>query len=273
LAGNAILAASVTFLIVPNEILTGGVAGLSIALYPIVHIPAAVMINILTIGLFFVGWIFLGKTFAGKTVLSAVSYPIFISLFTYFSKDMDFVMQPWIASVYGGLLAGAGLGLAFRAGASTGGMDIPALILAKYTPLKEGEAVMVVDGFTVALGMMTYGLEPALVGLLSVFVSGFVINKVILSGTASSQSVMVISDQWEAIRDAVYHTVDRGVTLLDAKGGWTGRNVPVVMCVINSRQFPVLEKGILDVDPNAFIIVSDVHSVRGEGFSPIHSVI
>lgn len=277
LTGNCLLAAAVAFLIIPNDLLTGGVAGVSVALYPLLHVPTLVMVNVLTFGLYIVGAICLGKKFAMNSLLSTVLYPVFTNLFSwvagaYFPAGY-FVMESWIASIYSGFLAGAGLGLCFRAGASTGGMDIPALILAKFTPIPEGNAVMLVDGCTVVLGIASYGLEAALIGLISVFVSGYIINRVLMLGSQSSQNVLIISDKWEEIRPMILQEFERGVTLLDARGGYTDDRKPVLMCVISTRQYPALESRVLHVDPDAFIIVSDVHSVHGEGFEAGHGTI
>ena len=277
LVGNLLLAASVAFLIVPNSLLTGGVAGVSVALWPFFHIPTVVMINILTFGLYIIGALTLGKKFALNSLLSTIFYPMFVNLFTwiasaYFPANY-FVMESWIASIYSGFLAGAGLGLCFRAGASTGGMDIPALIMAKYTPIREGNAVMIVDGLTVVLGIASYGLEAALIGLISVFVSGYTINRMLMLGSQSAQNVMIITDRWQEVQHMILKDFDRGVTLLDAKGGFTDTVRPVVMCVISSRQYPEVEAHVLAIDKDAFIIVNDVHSVHGEGFQSGHGTI
>ena len=211
------------------------------------------------------------------SLLSAILYPLFVSLFTWVAQTCFppgyFIMESWVASIYSGFLCGLALGLVFRTGASTGGMDIPALILAKYTPIKEGEAVMLVDGLTVALGIASYGLQAALVGLISVFVSGYMINRTIMLGSQPSQNVMIITDQWEAVRRFVLEDLERGVTLLDSKGGYTETSRPVVMCVIARTQYPQLEQGVLAIDRNAFIIVSDVNSVHGEGFAAPHGTV
>lgn len=275
--GNVCLAAAVGFLIVPNEILTGGVAGVSIALYPLFHIPVVSMINILTIFLYLVGCLFLGKEFAIRTLVSTIIYPVLISTFTWIAAhdfpEGYFIMEPWIASAYGGALAGAGLGIVFRTKASTGGMDIPALILAKYTPISESNAVLIVDSLTVCLGVYTYGLQAALIGLISVFISAWMIDRVIMFGSQSAQNVFIISKNFEAVQSFILKDISRGVTRLDGVGAYTDTPRPVLMCVISKRQYPPLEEGVLKIDPTAFIIVNPVHSVHGEGFGLTHGTI
>lgn len=207
LLGNLMVAVSVAFFVLPNNTLTGGVAGVAVALKPLLpFIPSVWLINILMIGLYIVGAIFLGKAFALKSLISTFSYSFFVSLLTYvttlFPKG-TFVMQPMLASIYCGLISGIGLGLCFRVNASTGGMDIPALLIHKYTHISSGNSVMMIDALTVLLGMTTYGIEPALIGVLSVFASGFAIDKTILIGSSTAINCMVISDKWVEIKNHV----------------------------------------------------------------------
>ena len=138
LIGNFIIACEVAFIVLPNDLLDGGIAGLSVALQPLIPIDPVWMINGLTIGLFLLGLIFLGKAFALKTVVSAVAYPVFVTLLSSVASqfpESTFILPDYLAAIYAGVLAGFGLGLAFRANASTGGMDIPALILRKYAKI------------------------------------------------------------------------------------------------------------------------------------------
>ncbi|MCI9040701.1 YitT family protein [Dubosiella newyorkensis] len=271
LLGNCILAAAVSFLILPNNILTGGVAGVAVALEPLIHIKPVYVIDFLTIGLFIVGAIFLGKRFAMRTIVSTIIYPMLVTTFSWiataFFPEGTFLMEPLLASLYSGLFMGIGVGLVFKVDASTGGMDIPALIMHKYIRIKEGDAVMIIDTLTVLLGLYTYGLQPALIGIVSVVVSGVAINRMIMLGTQAAMNVMIISEKWDTIRSALMDHVGRGVTLLDAKGGYHDKKRPVVMCVITQHQYPQLEQIVNAIDPQAFFIVNNVHSVHGEGFS------
>ena len=251
LLGNFMVAVSVAFFVLPNNTLTGGVAGVAVALKPLLpFVPSVWLINILMIGLYVVGAIFLGKAFALKSLISTFSYSFFVSLLTYvttlFPKD-TFVMQPMLASIYCGLISGIGLGLCFRVNASTGGMDIPALLIHKYTHISSGNSVMIIDALTVLLGMSTYGVEPALIGVLSVFTSGFAIDKTILIGSSTA--------------------INCGVTILEGKGGYTNESKPVLMIVIPQKMYSNLEHEIMQLDPRAFIIVNSVHEVDGEGFT------
>lgn len=270
LMGNFIVACGVSFFVLPNNILTGGVSGIAVALQPIFHIDAVVVINVLTVGLYLIGAIFLGKTFALKSLLSAIFYPIFITLTSTLVDTFPantFIMEPYLASIYSGVLMGVGIGLVFRVNASTGGMDIPALMLHKYLNISSGTAVLIIDTLTVLLGMFTYGLSPALIGIMSVFVSSQAIDKTVMLGSQSAKNVMIISNQYEEIRQYLLNEVERGVTILSAKGGYTQNNRPVLMCVISTKQYPRFEREISVIDPEAFIIVQNVYEVHGYGFT------
>ncbi|MDY3034597.1 MAG: YitT family protein [Absicoccus sp.] len=270
LIGNFLVACGTTFFILPNNILNGGTAGVAVALKPLLHIDTVWMTNALTIGLYIVGAIFLGKRFAMRSLISTICYPIFIILLSKYADTLPqstFIMPAYLASIYSGVLLGVGLGLVFRVEASTGGMDVPALILHKYTQLSSGDAVMIVDIATVALGIYTYGLVPALIGIMSVYISGAAINKTMTLRSQAAKNVMIISDFWQDINEVLLEEVDRGVTILKGQGGYTGSQRPVLMCVINQKQYPKLEQAVLHIDPHAFIIVNDVQEVKGYGFS------
>lgn len=267
IAGNLIIALGVTFFILPSNILSGGVAGISVAIQPIFHLPPRLVINGLTIGLYFLGALLLGKRFALKTIVSAVVYPIFISGLGILFPDAYVTSNPLLASIYAGICTGTGIGLVYRVGGSTGGMDIPPLIINKYTNIPLPVLVMCIDGATVLLGASTYGVEAAMIGLVSVWVCGQVINKVMTMGIHEAKNVMIITDDYEKMMQTIYQKVNRGATLLYAQGGYTREEKPVIMTVVPQKQFPVLNKVIQEVDPGAFVIISDVNEVQGEGFT------
>lgn len=268
--GNFLVAVSVAFFILPNDILSGGIAGVAVALKPIWHINSVLLINSLTVILYILGWALLGKKFAYRTLLSTIAYTVFVNGLNIVVEQMPastFVMEPYIASIYSGILSGIGLGLAFRAHASTGGMDIPALILHKYLHLKESDSVMIIDGLTIFLGFSTYGLNAALIGVLSVFSGGYAINRTVMLGGQSSKNVMIISEKEEEIRKYILEHMGRGATILEGKGAYTMDNRPVLMVAISQKEYPVLEMDIKRIDEKVFMIVNDAYYVHGEGFT------
>lgn len=266
--GNFILAFGVALFIVPNSILSGGVAGVAVAIKPLIpDVSTTLVINILTVCLFLVGSAALGKNFAFKTLLSTFLYPTFLSIMSILPEHFTITNDPILSALYGGVFVGIGVGLVFRTGASTGGMDIPPLIMSKYVHIPLGTLVMIVDGLTVMVGMMLNGIEPALIGLISVWISGYMVNKTMMFGLSSAKSLMIISEKHEAILSAIANEVDRGSTILQAKGGYKKDDRPVLMVVILKKQFPEVNRIIQHIDPGAFVIVHDVNEVQGEGFT------
>lgn len=271
MAGNMILALGVTVFVLPNDVLTGGLTGIAVALEPVIHIEPTLVINVMTIVLFFVGAAFLGKKFAVKTLLSTVFYPLSLSVFSWIVAtqfpENYFVMDKYLATIYGGILMGCGVGLIFRCGASSGGMDIPPLVLHKYIRLPLSTLVMITDALTVMLGIATYGLQAALIGIISVFVSSVAIDKMLTLGAIKSKSCMIISDKHEEMLTYIHEVLYRGTTILEGYGGYTGEKRPVIMVVVSKKQYPLLQHEVLKVDPNAFIIVNDTDEVHGLGFT------
>lgn len=265
--GNFIIAVGVTMFILPSNILSGGVAGIAVALQPVFHLPPTYVINGLTISLYILGIAVLGKKFAFKTVISTIVYPLFITILNYAGEGIIITQNPLLASIYGGVCIGIGIGLVYRMGASTGGMDIPPLVINKYTKIPLPILVMCIDGATVILGASTYGIEAAMIGLISVWVCGQIIDKIITFGGHQAKNVMIISSKFEELMHEIYQNINRGATILHAQGGYTREPKPVIMMVIVKKQFPELNRIIASIDPEAFVIVNDVNEVQGEGFT------
>ena len=266
LAGNGLLALSVALFILPHDILSGGVAGIAVALHPLLHLDTTLIINAMVLGMFVLGCLFLGRLFALKTVISSVVYPMMLTVFTSLVPQLQ--LNELLAALYGGLLAGAGIGLVMRTGASTGGMDIPPLILHRYTGIKVSTLVMVTDALTVLLGLFVYGLEAVLVGFVSVWATSLGIDKILTFGLGSAKAVQIISDQALQINDRIHTELDRGTTLLQARGGYTQTERTVILVVLEKKEYPKLLELVHEIDSNAFMITSEAADVRGEGFSP-----
>jgi len=263
--GNFILAYSVQAFILPGSILTGGLAGIAVLLKPYLPISEEVIISVLMVVLFLLGFIFLGKKFAIETLFSSIVYPI---LLLWMSHTFPvFEVEPIVASIYGGVLAGLGIGIVFRCGASTGGMDIPPLIISKYFHVDVSLMVFITDALTVCFGLYVYGLEPVLIGLFSVYATSQAIKLVVTWGGSNSLSVQIISDSYMEISALLQKELRRGVTLFDAQGGYRGDPKKVIMIVIDRNQYTPLMNLVKQVDSNAFIITSDAKEVHGEGFS------
>lgn len=265
LAGNLLLAFSVSAFVLPYDILSGGVAGIAVLVKPFTTISEQTIIIALVVSLFLVGWVFLGKKFAITTIMSSVLYPAYLLLLQNHMKPVE--VDPLLASVFGGLIAGAGIGLVMKVGSSTGGMDIPPLIMQKYLGFDLGKSVMAIDALTVILGLWIYDLQHVLIGLIYVYASGIMITKVLTLGLVESMSVQIISDKYEELSALIQEKVDRGVTLFHAEGGYLRQQKNVILVVISKHQYQSLLNLIRETDPAAFVIISDVKEVQGNGFS------
>ncbi|HKM23750.1 MAG TPA: YitT family protein [Erysipelothrix sp.] len=262
--GNFILVLGVVTFILPNDVLSGGVAGVAVALSPLVNIEPKYLINIILLVTFVFGFIFLGKDFALKTIMSTILYPIYMAILSNFNIAID--VDPLMASLFGGLVTGVGLGITFRTGASTGGMDIPPLILQKLTGVKLAVWMVIIDALTVLLGLRSYGINAVLTGLISVFAATFAVDKMQLIRGDGAKQVMIITMKKLEVLQYIHENLDRGSTLIPATGGFTGESRDMIMTILEREQYVQLETAVKEMDEDAFLIVSDVTEVHGKGF-------
>ncbi len=262
--GNFILVLGVVTFILPNDVLSGGVAGVAVALSPLVNIEPKYLINIILLVTFVFGFIFLGKDFALKTIMSTILYPIYMAILSNFNIAID--VDPLMASLFGGLVTGVGLGITFRTGASTGGMDIPPLILQKLTGVKLAVWMVIIDALTVLLGLRSYGINAVLTGLISVFAATFAVDKMQLIRGDGAKQVMIITMKKLEVLQYIHENLDRGSTLIPATGGFTGESRDMIMTILEREQYVQLETVVKEMDEDAFLIVSDVTEVHGKGF-------
>ena len=265
LAGNFLLAVSVNYFVLPFNILSGGVAGIAVITKSLFSWDPTIVIDVLVIGMFFIGWLFLGREFAVKTALSSIVYPVFLELLKFFPCELKIDMI--MACLYGGVLAGIGIGLVFRHNGSTGGTDIPPLIIHKYTGMEVGKLILILDAICALAGMVAYGIEDLLFGLLYIYISSNTINRTMVPKTDEAVALYIISNEVEKICNYIHIDLYRGTTLLDAKGGYTGEDKSVILTVVSKDQYLKLSKFVDETDPYAFIIVSDAKDIKGEGFT------
>ena len=265
ITGNFLLAIAVHTFILPYEILSGGVAGIAVSVSRLTGVRSDLIITILIWVLFALGAFFLGKKFTVHTISSSILYPIFLNVLA--ANPIQVNIDPLLASLYAGLVAGFGIGLVFRTGASTGGMDVPPLIIHKYTNIDLSQLVLIVDLLTVLLGVFVYGIEAVLLGFISVWATSIAINRVLVFGGQEARSVMIITDKVDEVVHMIDTVLERGSTLLEAQGGYTREQRQVVLSVINMTQYPELIKQLNHIDPQAFVIATEATEVKGNGFS------
>lgn len=264
LIGNLLIALAAQGLIFPNSVLSGGVTGIAVALEPVIHWNKELAADVIVIVCFILGFVVLGKEFAAKTLLSSIIYPIFMRLL---SNVPALTTSLLLASIYTGVFVGVGVGLVFRVNASTGGMDIPPLIAAKLTHTEVSKWVMVFDGCIITMGLFTYDVESVMIGLVSVFVTSYMIDKIMMLGAANRKRIEIISDKYEEIVDYIEKDIDRGVSLIPIVGGYEGTPHMMVMSVVDKNQYILINDKVKEIDPKAFMVVADTMDVKGEGFT------
>ena len=270
LLGNACIAIAVAFFVIPNKLLVGGTAGIAVAVNAFLGIPEEIVINVLVYTLFIAGAIVLGKEFFFKTVTSTIVYPILLTL----SNDLyeiipkQYVTMDTLTSIIcAGVLVGFGIGIVYKRNASTGGMDIIPLIINKYTHIPLHILLMAVDCFTVLLGVIAYGLQASIYGVISVVLCSFVIDKTILLGAKQTKQLQIISQESDLIRTKILEDLDSGCTIVESRGGYTNEKRDMLMVVVPINQYQTLIDAVHSIDPSAFVIVSDINEIRGRGFT------
>ncbi|GER65991.1 membrane protein [Weizmannia acidilactici] len=262
LVGSAIVAIAFNVFLLPNNIASGGVSGISTILHGLFGWKPAYVQWGLNIPLFIAGLIFLGYQFGIKTLVGTVFLPFVVFLTEHW--------QPWthdalLASLFGGIGVGAGLGIVFLGRASTGGTDLAAQIIHKFTGISLGKCVMFIDGLVVLSAAAVFDIEKGLYAIIGLFVTSKTIDLVQV-GLNRSKNVLIISDKHAEIRKEILYQVDRGVTKLQAYGGFTDREKPILMCVIDQTEFIKLKNLVRAIDGKAFVVVMEAAEVLGEGF-------
>jgi uncharacterized membrane-anchored protein YitT (DUF2179 family) len=262
LIGSAIIALAFNVFLLPNQIASGGVSGISTILLSVFGWEPAYVQWAFNIPLFIAGVIFLGKQFGVKTLVGTIFLPFVVFL----TKNID----PWtndalLGALFGGIVVGLGLGIVFRGNGSTGGTDLAAQIITKYTGLTLGTSVVLIDGLIVLSAALVFDIERGLYALIALYVTSKTIDLVQV-GFGRSKTAMIITNRQEEVREGILNKIDRGVTKLSAYGGFTDNERPVLMCVVDQREFTKLKQLVKSLDPSAFVVVMDASEVLGEGF-------
>ncbi len=264
--GCIICALSYSVFLIPHQIVPGGVTGIAMLLHFLYHSPVGVVAIILNIPLFIIAVKALGIIFGFRSLIAIFFTNLLIDFFIYSVKLTTPTQNTILAALYGGLLLGLGLGLIFRGEASTGGTDIVGQILNRYTNMSVGMWIMIVDFVVITLaGIITNSIELALLGYLALFLSSKIID-LVLEGMDYARAAFVISEKHTEIVDEIYDKLKRGVTILEGRSSYTKQERPVIMCVITKRETALFKSLIKNIDDKAFVILTDVFEVLGQGF-------
>ncbi|MGM0837654.1 MAG: YitT family protein [Bacillota bacterium] len=260
--GSAIVALAFNLFLLPNRVASGGVSGISTILDATLGWEPGIVQLCFNIPLFLSGVILLGKQFGLKTLVGTITLPLIV-LWTAGLEPAT--TDPLLGSLFGGIGVGLGLGLVFRGRASTGGTDLAAQIIHKYTGLTLGSCVAAIDGLIVISAAIVFDLELGMYALIALFVTSKTIDFVQV-GLGYSKMAIVITQKEEEVKQAILTKIDRGVTKLSATGGYTEDERPVLMCVVNQTEFTKLKQVVRSIDASAFVVVMNASEVLGEGF-------
>lgn len=266
LVGNTIYCLGVVMFALPLELITGGTTGLGLIANHLWGIPVEYFAAIFNVLMFGIAFRILGKQFALTAVISTFYFPFVLGVLQKIEGLQNFTTDPLLGAIFAGLLVGIGVGVVIRAGASTGGVDIPPLVLNKKFGLSVSVGLYVMD-FLILLGQMVFrDKEQILYGLLMVIIYTIVMDKVLVNGKSQMQ-VKIISEQYEAINEMIQQEMDRGTTLLKSESGYLHKESMTILTVVSNREIVRLNQKVLQIDPKAFMIINQVNEVMGRGFS------
>ena len=266
LLGNLIFACGVHFFLTPSGIITGGATGISLFLHARYGITMSTFLLIFNVVMLIIAYFTLGRSFAINTIISTFAYPVFIGIFERVCPDVVLTQDLLLNAVFTGLGIGVGLGLVFRAGASTGGMDIPPWLLQKYCHIPVSVGMWGFDIAVILLQAMFSETDLLLYGIVALFLYTIIIDKLTTLGTSKTE-VKVISEKSQQICDAILSEADRGVTFLKGRSGYLGKETELVLTVVEPRELPRVERIIHIIDPGCFMVVTRISAVSGRGFT------
>ncbi len=265
--GAVLFAISVDMFTAPNDIAPGGVTGIATMISKATDLPIGVLTLAINIPLFLLAWVIINFEYAFRSCVGLVFTSIAIDLLEpYLPKYTGNVMM---ASLFGGIIMGISLGVIFMRGSSTGGSDIIARIAHKFVPhITQGNLIMLIDAGVVGAACLVFDLEAGLYSIITVVVCSYAIDRV-LYGADNGKVLYIMTSEVEKVNLAIYDEIDRGTTLLQAKGGYSGDDRQVILCAVRMREAYKVRRIVQKTDPNAFIIIGEATEILGEGFRPI----
>ncbi|ALS27793.1 YitT family protein [Paenibacillus cisolokensis] len=270
LLGTAIYAFGLQFFVIPNQLMEGGVTGIGVLLNYALGWPLSVSTLALNIPLFLIGWRLLGKEQMAYTLMGTVSLSVFLAFWekliergwiTPFHTSQDYIL----AALYAGVTLGAGLGIVFRFGGTTGGTDIIARIASRWRGIGIGQVILALDAVIIGASLLFIPIEKVLYTLVAVFIASKLID-FIQEGAYAAKAFSIITDRGEELAKRISEELDRGVTIMPAIGAYSGQQKQVVYCVVSRHEIRKLKAMIRNIDPRSFVVIAEVHDVLGEGF-------
>jgi len=268
LLGSILQAGSLRVFLIPSKLASGGVSGLSQIVNSFTGWPIGVMVFIGNIPLLILGWRFLGgPRFAARTAFAILSFSILVDLPLPFLPQEGITGDLVLNSLYGGVVSGIGFGLVYRGRGTSGGSDILARILSSWRGIPVTQSYLMTDAVIIFLAGISFSWENALYALVMLYVSGIAAES-ISQGSNILRTGLIITGRPEPIIDEIFNRLQRGVTIMNARGGYSGEDKSILLCVVTRAEVPHLKDLTKEIDPKAFLIIGQAHEVRGEGFLP-----
>ena len=277
ITSSLIQAVSLRLFFIPANLASGGVSGISQLINYFTGWPIGLMVLIGNIPLFLLGWRFLGGfKFAMRTAVAIVTYSLFTDLmmkipaFVSYSQILinDLQGDIFLNSLYGAIFSGVGYGMVYRARGTSGGSDILARILNNWRGIPMTQSYLMVDTVVILSAGFVFGWKAALYAMITLYVSGLVAETV-LEGGGTVRTAMIVTSKPDEVTNRIMEDMERGVTWLEGKGGYTGNSRPVLYCVVSRAEVATLKAIVHEVDPHAFMVIGTAHEALGEGFRPL----
>lgn len=266
LLGNTIYAAGLAAFVFPTGLITGGTTGLGLIANHYFGVPIEIFAAIFNVVMFVLAVLVLGKSFALTSLISTFYFPFILGVVQKIDGLQDWTDDPMLCTIFAGVSIGVGIGMVIKAGASTGGMDIPPLIFNKKMGLPVSVGLYLFD-FGILVGQMLFrDKEKSLYGILLVMIYTVLVDKVLLMGKTQMQ-VKIMSKSYREINDAIHQKLDRGTTLFKTESGYLHEDGFAVMTVVSNRELPKLNALVMEIDDKAFMVISQVSEVKGRGFT------
>lgn len=264
--GTALTAIALEYFFFPSDIAAGGVSGIGLVINKLLGLDTSIVVLVLNISLFILAFLVLGKSFGAKSIYATIMLSVFMWIIERFFTPGVLTENMFLASFFGSIILGMGAAIVFHQGASTGGTSIIASIISKFTPIGIGISVLLTDSFVCILAISVFGVDKGLFGFFSFILIGLVIDKFI-DGFNTCKQVFIITSKEKAIVNHIIKKIDRGCTVLNGHGGYTGSDVKIIYTVLNSNEFIALKKDVKEIDPDAFVTVNESTEVLGKGFT------
>ena len=261
--GVFLIATAFNVFLLPNELVFGGVSGLSVIMKEIISINPSTFIMISSLLLLVVSFLVLGKEATKGSIVGSILFPIFVDLTANLNNYLNIDTSNLLLSViFGGIIHGFGAGLVFKAGFTTGGTDIINQIISKYAHVSMGNAMLMSDGIIVLLGAFFFGVTKLMYAIIVIYIIGLITDKVLL-GISDSKAFYIITNEDNKVRDYLINELNHGVTIFNVKGGYTNRKDEVILCVVPTSDYYRVKEGIHEIDKEAFFVVTDAYEVFG----------